>query len=554
MKTREGNITVKKRQAMQGLYFMLLFIFTTLAAYSQEQQQAKERRDGWHLLDPQADGYMGISLEKAYELLKGRKSTPVIVAVIDSGIDTSQEDLREILWKNPREINGNGIDDDKNGYTDDIYGWNFCGSPSGENLARNTYEVQRVYHNWKSEFEGKKEKSITPDRKFLYQQWVKAEAIINRDYDDAARQEAGISNFFKAMEQSSKIINDQLGIEEFSANQVKPLLKSPTSVVAKSAAFWVDLFAKSDDTTSKSTLYLQEIRDYKTQLDNKINRKTKAPEDLRGELVRDKYTDINDRYYGNNNLKSGSGDHGTMVAGTIAAIRHNGMGVDGIADNVRIMALRAVPGGDEHDKDVALAIRYAVDHGARIINMSFGKPVSPYKQFVDDAVRYAASKGVLLVHGSGNDGKDLTNDSFYPNPVFIDGTKANNFLTVGASGDLSTGGYAAPFSNYSYQAVDIFAPGVNIYSTATNNRYKGADGTSLASPVAAGVAALIASYFPTLTPKQIIHVLTTSGKPLEREVSQPGESGKKVKFTSLSSSGRVINAYEAVKAAMAIEE
>jgi subtilisin family serine protease len=186
--------------------------------------------------------------------------------------------------------------------------------------------------------------------------------------------------------------------------------------------------------------------------------------------------------------------------------------------------------------------------------MSFGKPVSPYKQFVDDAVRYAASKGVLLVHGSGNEGKDITKDVFYPNPVFINGEKATNYLTVGASGDLSTGGYAASFSNYSHVNVDIFAPGVNIYSTATGNQYKGADGTSLACPVVSGVAALLKSYFPDLSPEQLISIITTSGKPIDTEVTEPGSEDKKVKFFSLSSSGRIINAYEAVKLALAKEK
>ena len=186
--------------------------------------------------------------------------------------------------------------------------------------------------------------------------------------------------------------------------------------------------------------------------------------------------------------------------------------------------------------------------------MSFGKPVSPYKQFVDDAVRYAASKGVLLVHGSGNDGKDITKDVFYPNPVFLDGQRAVNFLSVGASGDESTGGYAAPFSNYSKQYVDIFAPGMNIYSTATDNQYKGADGTSLASPVAAGVAALLKSYFPDLTPEQLISIINTSGKTIDKEVTIPGDDEKKVKFSSLSSSGKIINVYEAVKLALSLEK
>ncbi|MBC7873147.1 MAG: S8 family serine peptidase [Ferruginibacter sp.] len=539
---------------MKRILSLWIFLIITGFAYSQAQQEAKQKQNGWHLLDQETDGYMGISLQKAYDLLKGRKSTTVIVAVIDSGIDTLQEDLKDILWRNKKEIKSNGIDDDGNGYIDDIYGWNFCGAKNGENLSRNSYETARVYHGWKNEFEGKKEKNIPEDRKFLYSQWVKAEDLINKDYDQAYKEQTGIVNFLNVMEKSTQIINDHLSVKEFTVQDVKPLLKNEKKHTALAAEFWFDLFSKSGDLTAKNTFFLEEISGYKGQLDTKINRKLQAPEDTRGALVKDNYTDINDRSYGNNNLTTGSGDHGTLVSGTIAAIRNNGTGIDGIADNVRIMAIRAVPGGDEHDKDVALAIRYAVDNGARVINMSFGKPVSPYKQFVDDAVRYAEAKGVLLVHGSGNDGKDITNDVFYPNPVFIDGKKAGNFLTVGASGDETTGGYAAPFSNYSQQSVDIFAPGMSIYSTAHSNRYVAADGTSLASPVVTGVAALLISYFPRLTPGELITIITSAGKTINREVTRPGDEEKKVKFTSLSSSGKVINAYEAVKLALSMEK
>ena len=534
-----------------SLFLTALFFFTVSFC---QTSSIREKKNGWHLLDQQTDGYMGISLQKAYDLLKGRKSSTVIVAVIDSGIDTAQEDLRGILWRNEKEINGNGIDDDGNGYIDDIYGWNFDGAKNGENLARNSYETARVYHGWKKEFEGKKEKDIPENKKFLYSQWLKASDLINKDYDDAYKEQTGVSNYLVAAERSSLVLDNYLSTKEFTVNDIRPLAKNEKFQVASSAEFWMDLFSRATGPTVKNTEVIRDISDYKSQLDAKINRKLQEPQDWRGELVHDNYTDINDRYYGNNNLKAGSGNHGTLVAGTIAAIRNNGIGMDGIADNVRIMAIRAVPGGDEHDKDVALAIRYAADNGAKIINMSFGKPVSPYKQFVDDAVRYAASKGVLLVHGSGNDGKDISKDVFYPNPVFINGEKATNFITVGASGDPSTGGLAAPFSNYSHDDVDIFAPGMNIYSTASGNGYESADGTSLACPVVTGVAALLKSYFPALTPRQIIVIIDSSGKRIDEDVALPGDEEKKVKFSSLSSSGRIINAYEAVKTALAMEE
>jgi subtilisin family serine protease len=312
---------------------------------------------------------------------------------------------------------------------------------------------------------------------------------------------------------------------------------------------WKSVFDRGSDPQIKNTDIIRDLEAYHNTLLNNRKRKEDLPVDFRGALTKDNYENIHDSIYGNNNLKSSSGNHGTHVSGIIGAIRNNNIGMDGIVDNVRIMMIRAVPGGDEHDKDVALAIRYAVNNGASIINMSFGKPVSPYKQLVDDAIAYAASKNVLLVHGSGNDGQDIDENSFYPSPFMQDGTKASNMLTVGASGDYSLDGLVAGFSNYGIKTVDLFAPGMYINSTITNNNYEPADGTSMASPVAAGVAGLIKSYFPALTPAQIIDLLMRSGTSITESVTLPG-TDKKTSLNKLCKSGKIINAYEAVKLAL----
>ncbi len=523
-----------------------LFLFSVGVA-----QPLPEKKKGWHLLDYQQDRYRGISLAQAYELLKGRRSKTVIVAVIDSGIDTLQEDLLPILWRNPGEIPGNGLDDDKNGYPDDTYGWNFCGSKSGVNLTRNTHEIARVYHHWKDTFEGKTGNDIPASQQFLYSQWKKADSIIESNYRDAVKELPDISRFQDILLQTSRIICDRLKTPVFT---IRHLGQSSLQNETREVQVWQTMFEQTTDSTVTQQMILDDIAHYKDQLLAKKQRKEQPPQDFRGELTGDRYTDINDRFYGNSNLKEGSGNHGTSVAGIIAAARNNGIGMDGIADNVRIMAIRAVPGGDEHDKDVALAIRYAVDNGASIINMSFGKPVSPYKQFVDDAVRYAASRGVLLVHGSGNDGADIGLHVFYPSPSFLDGSRPVNFLTVGASGDSSTGSLSAPFSNYSASWVDIFAPGVYIYSTTVNNGYEAADGTSFAAPVATGVAALLKSYFPRLTPAEIIDILMKSGTAVNEKVLLPGDNNRKVPFSQLCRSGKIINAAAAVKLAMEMEK
>lgn len=533
---------------IKRLLFCLLCI--VIGATGVNAQAVKEKKKGWHLLDPATDGYYGIGLSQAYELLKGRTSKTVIVAVIDSGIDTLHEDLKTILWVNPKEIAANGKDDDKNGYVDDVYGWNFCGAKTGENLDRNSHEITRVYHNWKNEFEGKTEQEISADRKYLYGQWKKADSILAVGYQEAKSNLPNVTGFQNILQNASKQITEKLQVKEFTRNVLADPKLQNDAMIARGVEAWKIIFSDIPDTTVTNTAVLDDIARYKNDLEAKKKRREEAPEDTRGAMTKDNYTDINDKYYGNNNLKQGSGNHGTGVSGVIAAVRGNGIGMDGIASNVRIMAIRAVPGGDEHDKDVALAIRYAVDNGASVINMSFGKPVSPYKQFVDDAVRYAASKGVLLVHGSGNDGADISKNVFYPNQVFLDGKQATNYLTVGASGDESTGGLSAPFSNYSKEWVDIFAPGVYIYTTATNNQYESVDGTSFASPVAAGVAALLRSYFPKFTPEQIISILKDSGTPINQQVNKPGDREQQVEFSTLSVTGKIINAGAAVKLAL----
>jgi subtilisin family serine protease len=239
--------------------------------------------------------------------------------------------------------------------------------------------------------------------------------------------------------------------------------------------------------------------------------------------------------------------HGTHVSGIIGAARNNKIGVDGIADNVKIMMIRAVPDGDEHDKDVALAIRYAVDNGARVVNMSFGKGFSPEKKWVDDAVKYAQDKGVLLIHAAGNDAANNDTTDNFPNPNFaLAPYTASNWITVGASSDPQIGGsLTASFSNYGKKEVDVFAPGTKIYSTVpAKNEYKALSGTSMASPVVTGVAAFIMSYYPTLNAQQVKEVLENSAVKPSIKAKNPGNEDM-VELSEISKTGGIINAYEA---------
>jgi len=306
------------------------------------------------------------------------------------------------------------------------------------------------------------------------------------------------------------------------------------------------------ETTNKE--FLDGFEEFVGGEERKAEAKDKAPRNYRGELTKDKESDITDSHYGNNDVMASTPFHGTHVAGIIGAVRNNGKGIDGVADNVRIMMIRAVPDGDEHDKDIALAIRYAVDNGAKVVNMSFGKDFSPQKKWVDDAVKYAESKGVLLVHAAGNDAKNVDTADNFPNPTMrIGGAKASNWITVGASGDPKAGGLTASFSNYGKKQVDVFAPGVKIYSSIPGgNTYGNAQGTSMACPVVAGTAAFLLEYFPYLTPAQVKQVLMKSAQAPTDKVRKPG-SDDMVSLSDISESGGIINAYEAAKLAASMD-
>jgi subtilisin family serine protease len=504
---------------------------------------------GWHMLDKAKDGYYGISIDKAYEFVKTKKikSNTVVVAVIDSGVDTLHEDLKAVLWKNAKEIPGNGIDDDKNGYVDDVYGWNFLGGRDGRNVDQDSYEAARVYHKFKDKWGAKETvniESLSPADAYEYQMWARSKAEIVGDVNPL--EVLQLRRMSKTMKSGDSVIRKDLNKDEYSCKELNDYQSGNTSATRVKEILLS--ICKANDNEEITN---QQILD---QLDgdlNKMEASEVTPKKYRADIVQDNYEDFNDRFYGNNNVmvSNKSALHGTHVSGIIGAVRKNGVGMDGVADNVRIMTLRAVPDGDEHDKDIALAIRYAVDNGAQVINMSFGKSYSPEKKWVDEAVRYAESKGVLLVHAAGNDAKNLDTTYNFPSPEFIDKTRPSNWITVGASGDPKTGGLTAGFSNYGKKEVDVFAPGVKIYSTVPGgNTYQNLQGTSMASPVVAGLAAFIMSYYPTLSATQVKTIIEKSSSKPGTTVKNPGND-EMVDLSDLSISGGIINAYEAVKLA-----
>ncbi|WP_235298966.1 S8 family peptidase [Portibacter marinus] len=533
--------------------FIKLFALVLLAQTVIGQGQPSQN---WFHLDPEEDGVLGVSTEQTYNnLLKGRSSETVVVAIIDSGVDIEHEDLRENVWVNEDEIPANGKDDDNNGYVDDVHGWNFIGGPDGKNVGPDTYEVTRLYAKLKYRYEDADPKQLNKDQKEEYEQFLKYKE------ETESKRLAAENNYNKILENEKLLmgaingLEDALGENEVTIENIRAIESSEQSVmIGKSVA---ENFLNAGDTLEDLSIIEDEIasqldaakKHYKNQMDYAYN-----PDFDSRKIVGDNYADQRERFYGNNDVEGPDAFHGTHVAGIVGAVRNNDKGMNGIADNVRIMSVRTVPDGDERDKDVANAIRYAVDNGASIINMSFGKGYSWDKSVVDDAVRYARKNDVLLVHAAGNSSQDNDNTDNFPNNTYakkkLFGKKsADNWLEIGALNYAQGESMSAPFSNYGKNEVDVFAPGMAIYSTVPDNEYENAQGTSMASPVVAGVATVLRSYFPSLTARQVKDIIMESAVKQNAKVKKPG-SDEMVNFSDLSVTGGVVNMEEAVKLAM----
>jgi subtilisin family serine protease len=534
-----------RKQFAIALFLFCSFYFST--AQSSVPQ-------GWHLLDPAKDSFYGINLNNAYQFLKekNKKSKQVIVAVLDGGIDTAHEDLKDILWHNPKEIAGNGKDDDGNGLTDDVLGWNFLGNKDGSDLKKASDERSRVYHRFKNKFFTSFDSAkLNENERYQYEIWKKAANEINMSSDEQMEIHF-LELTTKALKKHDKVLREDLGLQEFTCEKLESL--EPKTKLGKEAKFGYLSCMKmiGADPSEKNTTTISELDEYVSGKKEAMNAKDTPPHDYRAEFVGDDYNNINDKFYGNNDVMGPDAKHGTHVAGIIAAKRNNGIGIDGVADNVKIMTLRVVPDGDEYDKDIALGIFYAVDNGAKVINMSFGKSFSPEKRWVDSAVRYAELKDVLIVHAAGNDAADIDVKENYPSATYLfSKSNPSNFITVGASSDPKLRGNSiiADFSNYGKESVDVFAPGVKIYSTMPGkNEYGNLQGTSMAAPIVTGLAALIRSYFPDLTAQQVKQAIEGSVYKPDSTVKiiKPGSKNEVVPFTDLCRTGGIIDAHGAI--------
>jgi cell wall-associated protease len=526
-------------------FFFCLLLLWAPNAGAQLFQKQKPPKD-WFLLDPQTDQFQGLSINKAYEILKDQPSKPVIVAVVDTGVDIDHEDLKRVIWVNEDEIPNNGIDDDKNGYVDDVNGWNFIGGKSGS-VNDDTYEVTREYVRLNKKFASADVKKLSKKDKAEYVRFEEIKLKWEEKRAEDEQQYKMVSRIYSNFQFSLDTLRAYLKKDVTRESLAEISSNDPTIIFAKS--FLNTFFTNAEGATPQEQLDdLKEAYDsYKSAYEVSGN-----PEFDSRSIVGDNYQNPFERSYGNNNVKplpGPAGDHGTHVAGIIAADRKNDLGIQGIADNVKIMVLRAVPNGDERDKDIANSIYYAVDNGARIINMSCGKTVSPQKDAVDKAVQYAESKGVLIIHAAGNESSDNDKTTHYPSAIYNNGKEAKNWLNVGASSWGDGEDFIGSFTNYGKKTVDVFSPGVAIYSTVPHNGYKNHDGTSMAAPAVAGVAALMMTYFPELTAVEIKNILMESSRKFDgMMVEQPG-SKNPIPFGQLSKTGGIVNAYDAVQLA-----
>ncbi len=512
----------------------------------------------WPHADIYQDSIPGMSLDKAYEFLADKKGTMVILGVIDSGIDIEHEDLKDNAWSNSDEIAGNGKDDDNNGYIDDIYGWNFLG---GDGIATpEQLEVTRIYKMLDAKYNGKAKSDMTASEidGFNYYQKVKKDYENRIKVGDSQQSIFEQYDIFKEnVEYIEKLI---VFIGDAHETTAAKLNKRDYNLAELNA---LDLYDRSPvlikilEEGEKPDELIEQLKiDLEYQKEGKKFYESQATVmynlNFNGRITGDDPFDIMDVPYGNANTIGSVDDeiHGTHVAGIAMATRENGKGINGIAQNVKLLSVRTVPDGDEYDKDVALAIRYAVDNGAKVINMSFGKSYSPNAEWVYDAIKYAASKDVLLVHAAGNDHKDIDRSDNFPTdaPDKINEI-TDNLITIGAMTRNFNEDLVATFSNYGKRNVDLFAPGLEIYSTIPKNEYKILQGTSMAAPEVAGVASLIRSYYPQLSASQVKHILMNSGTKVDLNVKLPGGDGKMVPFSDLSVSGRVLNAYNALRMA-----
>ncbi len=524
-------------------FILTFFLYTcSLLAWGQDATF-------WHWKDLEKDGVHGVSLFKAQQLLTDLKlkPKPIIIAILDGGIDTAHLQIKPMLWNNPKEIPGNGLDDDKNGYIDDVHGWNFLGNAAGQNINKASDEKSRIYHRYKNEFKIEKIDSAAWDakKKQDFYTWQQAAAEIIFTEEDAANL-SFIKMARNAVVKMGSILIREIEDTNFTTEQLETYQPIGKLTADTKISYLRTMQALGIDRLTGYHSIIEDLNEYISGKDQSAVSIDTPPEDLRKKITQDQYENLNDQYYGNNDITGPNAKHGTHVAGLAAGIVDTNFTKSTFSNPIQIMGVRVVPDGDEYDKDVALGIRYAVNNGAKVINMSFGKSFSPEQPWVDSAIRYAASKDVLIIHSAGNESYDLNIKSVYPSPVskvFKD--KSTNMITVGASSDpVIAESILTDFSNYGNKIVDVLSPGNKIFSSLPNQQYGFLNGTSMSAPILSHIAALVRAYFPKLSATEVKAILLQSNwKPNDPNTLFPiPQKDQSKKLNDMSAEGGIINA------------
>jgi len=533
---------------MKKVLIAAAFLASFSFAFAQDKMQDNDLKT-WYHKDFSTTNVYGVNTNNAYKFLesKGLKPRTVVVGVLDSGVEVDHPGLINNMWKNPNEIPNNGIDDDKNGYVDDIYGWNFIGGKTADVDADNL-EVTRMVKKYQPIFEGtdsaknRANQAKMPEEYAMYQ---KSKKLFDEKGSEAKQYYQYFSGFNNAIPSIIKTLNGKT-LTKANLAAIKPASQEDSRNLQILNSLVQD--AENIGKTPKEVeeLLRKEVDGALKHYESQATKHYNLDFDPRKEIVGDNYDNYNEKHYGNNHYEGPDASHGTHVSGIIAGLPHGNEAQYGVAHKVaKIMTVRAVPDGDERDKDVANAIRYAVDNGAKILNMSFGKAVSPGKKYVWDAMKYAEKKGVLLVKAAGNDNQNIGENEYFPTNFMKQSDEkpfVSNMIVVGASTNNNQN-LRARFSNYNGKMVDVFAPGQEIYSTVPDAKYEYLQGTSMASPVVAGAAAVLWAYMPSLTPQQIKEALvkTVNKSTVNANVDSNAN------FDQISVAGGVIDLYKAAQ-------
>ena len=533
---------------MKKVLIAAAFLASFSFAFAQDKMQNNDLKT-WYHKDFSTTNVYGVNTDNAYKFLesKGLKPRTVVVGVLDSGVEVDHPGLINNMWKNPNEIPNNGIDDDKNGYVDDIYGWNFIGGKTADVDADNL-EVTRMVKKYQPIFEGtdsaknRANQAKMPEEYAIYQ---KSKKLYDEKGSEAKQYYHYFSGFNNAIPSIVKTLNGKT-LTKANLAAIKPASQEDSRNLQILNSLVQDAGNVGKTPKEVEELLRKEIEGALKHYESQATKHYNLDFDPRAEIVGDNYDNYNEKHYGNNHYEGPDASHGTHVSGIIAGLPHGNEAQYGVAHKVaKIMTVRAVPDGDERDKDVANAIRYAVDNGAKILNMSFGKAVSPGKKHVWDAMKYAEKKGVLLVKAAGNDNQNIGENEYFPTNFMKQSDEkpfVSNMIVVGASTNNSQN-LRARFSNYNGKMVDVFAPGQEIYSTVPDAKYEYLQGTSMASPVVAGAAAVLWAYMPSLTPQQIKEALvkTVNKSTVNANVDSNAN------FDQISVAGGVIDLYKAAQ-------